>query len=322
MNCALILNGTARNAETQIEDLGCFLTSNHGVPTPAEVIAFYSNATERERILARPIGERLRLVRVPAYDPEIVLDTLAKNDTQYDMYLFSGETSGRECAVRLSARAGGSALVAVDTVRVTDAVVACGKAVYSGYAHATFELTMRPICLSIARTGKTAPDRDQAPYVHIEEDTAGVDSLPGYVLERSMETVPAAGTLDQSRFILAGGNAVKSKKETEELQRSAEALGADFAVSRPPAMSAFAPLRKLIGVSGALVSPDVCIAAGISGAPAFFAGIENSGFIAAINTDPNAPIVGKSDVAVIDDYRPVVKELVRLAKEDRCGTEQ
>ena len=79
-------------------------------------------------------------------------------------------------------------------------------------------------------------------------------------------------------------------------------------------MNAWAPMNRLIGVSGAMLQPDICITAGVSGAAAFYAGIEKSKFIVAINTDGQAPIMKKADVAVADDFVPVIKALREMAE--------
>ena len=71
-------------------------------------------------------------------------------------------------------------------------------------------------------------------------------------------------------------------------------------------------MHRLIGVSGTIARPEVCIAAGVSGAGAFYAGIEKSKFIIAINNDPQPRIVKAADVAVIDDYKAVMEELLKL----------
>ena len=91
-------------------------------------------------------------------------------------------------------------------------------------------------------------------------------------------------------------------------------MGAAFGITRPVAMNAWEEMRRLIGVSGTLARPEVCIAAGVSGAAAFYTGIEKSRFIIAINTDAQARIVKAADVAVIDDYKAVMNELVKHFK--------
>jgi electron transfer flavoprotein alpha subunit len=89
-------------------------------------------------------------------------------------------------------------------------------------------------------------------------------------------------------------------------------MGAAFGVSRPVAMNAWAPLDRLVGVSGMRAAPGLCIVVGASGAPAFYWGIEKAAFIAAIDTDEHAPIVRNADVAILDDGVAVIEELAQI----------
>ena len=89
-------------------------------------------------------------------------------------------------------------------------------------------------------------------------------------------------------------------------------MGAAFGVTRPVAMNAWAPMDRLIGVSGTRAAPELCIVAGASGAPAFYWGIEKAAFIVAIDVDEQAPIVNNADAAVIDDGLAVIEELAEI----------
>ena len=80
-------------------------------------------------------------------------------------------------------------------------------------------------------------------------------------------------------------------------------------------MSAWAPMHRLVGVSGAITKPDVCIAAAVSGAAALYAGIAHSKKIIAINKDNQAPIVKAADVVIIDDYKAIMNALVGIVLE-------
>ena len=66
------------------------------------------------------------------------------------------------------------------------------------------------------------------------------------------------------------------------------------------------------GAEKTIYSPEVCITIGVSGSAAFYAGIENSGFIASVNNDECAPIIGMSDVFVIDDYENILERLFQV----------
>jgi electron transfer flavoprotein alpha subunit len=122
----------------------------------------------------------------------------------------------------------------------------------------------------------------------------------------------ATADLEKAKFILIGGRGMSSEENTEKLKQIADSVGADFGVSRPVAMNAWATMDKMVGVSGAITKPDICIVAGASGAAAFYAGIEKSKYIVAINKDIRAPIIKSSDVAIIDDYKAVMDQLAKL----------
>jgi electron transfer flavoprotein alpha subunit len=81
------------------------------------------------------------------------------------------------------------------------------------------------------------------------------------------------------------------------------------------ALSAWAPLNRLVGVSGAITKPEVCIAAAVSGAPAFYAGITHSKKIIALNSDDQAPITKAADVVIVDDYKTIIDALVKVILE-------
>ena len=85
-----------------------------------------------------------------------------------------------------------------------------------------------------------------------------------------------------------------------------------FGVTRPVAMNGWALIDEIVGVSGHIYSPEVCITIGVSGSAAFYAGIEKSGFIASVNHDECAPIIGMSDVFVIDDYENILERLFQV----------
>ena len=105
-----------------------------------------------------------------------------------------------------------------------------------------------------------------------------------------------------------------SKETSDKIAESAKKLGAEFGVSRPAAMNAWAPMNRLVGVSGAMIHPEVCVAAGVSGAAALYEGIRRSEFIISVNEDENAPINRKSDVAVIGDAEEILTALADIAE--------
>ncbi len=124
--------------------------------------------------------------------------------------------------------------------------------------------------------------------------------------------IEAGAKQKESDVLLAAGKGVRTKEDVQKLKELAADKGYMFGVTRPVAMNGWAPTDEIIGVSGHIYSPKVCITIGVSGSAAFYAGIENSGWIASVNTDEHAPIVKMSDIVVIDDYKNIWEKLSHI----------
>ena len=117
---------------------------------------------------------------------------------------------------------------------------------------------------------------------------------------------------------MVAGRGAGNREGVERIAEAARRMGADFGVTRPVAMNAWAPMDRLVGISGTRSAPEVCIVVGASGAPAFSWGIEKAAFIAAIDPDEHAPIVMNADAAVLDDGVAVVEELANIVTAERA----
>ncbi|RQG89047.1 electron transfer flavoprotein subunit alpha/FixB family protein [Natrarchaeobius halalkaliphilus] len=121
----------------------------------------------------------------------------------------------------------------------------------------------------------------------------------------------AGGDVDISdaEVLVSVGRGIDEEENLEIIRDLADALGATVSSSRPIVDNGWLPKNRQVGQSGKVVTPDVYIAIGISGAVQHVAGMKGSDTIVAINTDPNAPIMDIADYAIHDDLFDVVPAL-------------
>jgi electron transfer flavoprotein alpha subunit len=126
----------------------------------------------------------------------------------------------------------------------------------------------------------------------------------------------AGGDVDigDAEFLVSVGRGIDEEENIELIEELAEALGATLSASRPIVDNGWLPKNRQVGQSGKVVTPDVYIAIGISGAVQHVAGMKGSDTIVAINNDPDAPIFDIADYGIVDDLFDVVPELIETVE--------
>jgi electron transfer flavoprotein alpha subunit len=204
----------------------------------------------------------------------------------------------------------------LDLPLLTDAIALDGGDVtevtreqYGGKVETTFDveadayaLTVRPAEWPRAEGDGDAPVG--AVDVDIDEDAIGSE-VTGF------EEV-GGGDVDitEADVLVSVGRGIEDEENIVLIEELADTLGATLSSSRPIVDNGWLPKNRQVGQSGKVVTPDVYIAIGISGAVQHVAGMKGADTIVAINTDPSAPIYDLADYGIVDDLFDVVPELI------------
>ena len=134
------------------------------------------------------------------------------------------------------------------------------------------------------------------------------------VLDRHIEV--AKHNLKGAPIIVAGGYGVGSRENFDLLFKLAEELHGEVGASRAAVDAGWIDHDRQIGQTGLTVHPKVYIACGISGQIQHIAGMQDSGIIISINTDPDAPINKIADYVIVGSVEEVVPKLIKYYKQN------
>lgn len=235
------------------------------------------------------------------------------NSIQPDAILIGHTATGRDYAPRVAARLNLGLISDCTGVAVEGNDVVFTRPIYAGKLFQTRKVTSGTIFATIRPNNIEIAEPSAARTSNVVKTSVDVTNIRT-VIQNVVRKTSGAIDLTEAKIIVSGGRGVKSAEGFAPVRELAEVLGAAVGASRAACDAGYCDYSMQVGQTGKVVTPDLYIACGISGAVQHLAGMSNSKIIIAINKDPEAPIFKVADYGIVGDLFEV---LPLLAEEFR-----
>jgi electron transfer flavoprotein alpha subunit len=255
------------------------------------------------------------------YAPEVAAATAAERikSGAYRAAFFSASAQGRDLAPRVAAKLGVPLASDVTAFEITGDAVLAQHPGYTGKINVTLRLAGSPALLSL-RPGAVAP-AEQPKTARVETAQPAMDPAAAKVVVTELaQQTGTALDLGEAPVIVSGGRGLRAAENFKLVEELASAFGnAAVGATRAVTDDGWRPATDQIGQTGRVVSPDLYVAVGISGAIQHLAGMRTAKTIVAINKDKDAPIFKIADYGIVGDLFEIVPRLTEEVRKARAS---
>jgi electron transfer flavoprotein alpha subunit len=304
-------NGKLRNVSFEV------LTAAGRIANGGEIVAcvFGSGAEKYSEELAKYGAQKVYIVdneQLNEYTPDGYKQALLNviDEVQPEVVLTGHTSIGKDIFPRVAARLNVAVISDCIEVEVGEGIVFT-RPIYSGKAFEKKEV-IEGLVMATIRPNNIEAIKTQAASETIKllVEIKDLRTVVREVVKKASGKVD----LSEAKVIISGGRGVKSAEGFKSLQELADVLGGAVGASRAACDAEYCDYSLQIGQTGKVVTPDLYIACGISGAIQHLAGMSSSKVIVAINKDPEANIFHVADYGIVGDLFEVVPLLTEEFK--------
>lgn len=280
-----------------------------------------SNIKEKASTLSHYGADKVLVAddsRLGAYTTDAYVSVINQLVKENDpaILLLGASFQGKDLASRLSARLGIGMAQDCTFFSIEDGNLTALRPIYAGKAYAKVSFNDSWPQMATARPNvmpMNEPDESKSAEIKDAEFMLDDSALKTEVIE-VLKDESGKVDLTEADKIVSGGRGMKGPENYNILEELADTIGATVGASRSAVDAGWRPHSDQVGQTGKVVSPNLYIACGISGAIQHLAGMSTSKVIVAINKDPDAPIFQKADYGLVDDLFKVVPALTEEIK--------
>jgi electron transfer flavoprotein alpha subunit len=226
--------------------------------------------------------------------------------------LISSSTDGKEIAARLAIKTSSGLITDAVDVQAGPDGVQTTQSVFAGSYTVTATITRGTPIVVVKPNSATPEEAPGAAAEEAVEVTVSEAARAARVTDRQPRAATGRPGLTEAAIVVSGGRGTAG--DFAPVEAFADALGAAVGASRAAVDAGWYPHTNQVGQTGKQVSPQLYVAAGISGAIQHRAGMQTSKTIVAVNKDEEAPIFELVDFGVVGDLFAVLPQATQAVK--------